>query len=270
VFVSSESKETGKKKCPVPSCSTYSSIKRGCFYSVPDHPIRRQAWIDALKLPNDCYSGTSICWKHFQDSDFVKEIITLTDIAECTFGQLKKNAIPTLCLPDDSNKNSVDSSSLIQDLIINETLEAENSLKNTGLKRKNTKKPSMSESKKGTMVCCQACGSYFEDISALSNHFEMRLQCRTKGNYDLFKMHGNYSTLPIPLPMQDQFPVSMSNSLPTPFPVSAQFPYSNFQVRHKGQIKTEGFVPIKSEVNNFENTGSFEGHSSLEYDPLAL
>ena len=50
------------------------------------------------------------------------------------------------------------------------------------------------------MVCCQACGSYFEDISALSNHFQMRLQCRTKGNYDLFKMHGNHLTLPIHLP----------------------------------------------------------------------
>ena len=200
----------------------------------------------------------------------MKEIITPTDIAECTFGQLKKNAIPTLCLPGDSNKNSVDSSSLIQDLIINETLEAENLLKNTGLKRKNTKKPSMSESKKVKMVCCQACGSYFEDISALSNHFQMRLQCRTKRNYDLFKMHGNHSTLPIPLPMQDHFPVSMSNSMPTPFPVSAQFPYSNSQIQQQSQIKTEGFVPIKSEVKNFENTGTFEGHSAFEYDPLAL
>ena len=173
-------------------------------------------------------------------------------------------------MPGDSNKNSVDSSSLIQDLIINETLEAENSLKNTGLKRKNTKKPSMSESKKVKMVCCQACGSYFEDISALSNHFQMRLQCRTKRNYDLFKMHENHSTLPIPLPMQDQFPVSMSNSMPTPFPVSAQFPCSNSQIQQQSQIKTEGFVPIKSEVKNFENTGTFEGHSAFEHDPLAL
>ena len=146
---------------------------------------------------------------------------------------------------------------MIQDLVINETLEAENSLKNTGLKRKSTKQTSMSESKKVKMVCCQACDSYFEDISALSNHFQMRLQCRTNGNYDLLKMHGNYLPLPIPL---------LSNSMPTPFPVPAQFPYSNSQ----SQIKTEGFVPIKSEVKNFENTGTFEGHSSFEYDPLAL
>ena len=200
----------------------------------------------------------------------MKEIITPTDIAECTFGQLKRNAIPKLCLSDDSNKNNVDSSSLIQDLDINETLEADNSLKNTGLKRKNTKKPSISESKKVKLLCCQACGSYFEDISALSNHFQMRLQCRTKGNYDLFKIHGNHLTLPIHLPVQDQFPVSMSNSLPTPFPVSAQFPYTNSQIQPQSQIKTEGFVPIKSEVKNFENTGTFEGHSSFEYDPLAL
>ena len=200
----------------------------------------------------------------------MKEIITPTDIAECTFGQLKKNAIPTLCLADDSNRNDVDSSSLIQDLVINETLEAENSLKNTGLKRKNTKNPSMLESKNVKMVCCQACGSYFEDISALSNHFQMRLQCRTKRNYDLCKKHRNYSNHPIPLPMQDQFPVFMSNSMPTPFPASAQFPYFNSQIQQQSQIKTEGFVPIKSEVKNFKDTGTFEGHSSLEYDPLAL
>ena len=173
-------------------------------------------------------------------------------------------------MSDDSNKNNVDSSSLIQDLDINEILEADNSLKNTGLKRINTKKPSISESKKVKLLCCQACGSYFEDISALSNHFQIRLQCRTKGNYDLFKMHGNHLTLPIHLPMQDQFPVSMSNSLPTPFPVSAQFPYTNSQIQQQSQIKTEGFVPIKSEVNNFENNGTLEGHSSFEYDPLAL
>ena len=122
----------------------------------------------------------------------------------------------------------------------------------------------MSESKKVKMVCCFACGSYFEDISALSHH-QMHLQCRTKE-----KMHGNYSTFPIPLPMQDQFPVSMSNSIPTPFSVSVQFPYSNSQIQQKSQIKTEGFVPIKSEVDNFENTGTFKGHSSFEFDPLAI
>ena len=173
-------------------------------------------------------------------------------------------------MSDDSNKNNADSSSLIQDLDINETLEADNLLKNTGLKRKITKKPSITESKKVKLLCCQACGSYFEDISALSNHFQMRLQCRTKGNYDLFRMHGNHLTLPIHLPMQDQFPVSMSNSMPTQFPVSAQFPYTNSQIQQQSQIKIEGFVPIKSEVKNFENTGTFEGHSSFEYDPLAL
>ena len=179
---------------------------------------------------------------------------------------MKRNAIPKLCLSDDSNKNNAHSSSLIQDLDINETLEADNLLKNTGLKRKITKKPSISESKKVKLLCCQACGSYFEDISALSNHFQMRLQCRTKGNYDLFKMHGNHLTLP----MQDQFPVSMSNSMPTPFPVSAQFPYTNSQIQQQSQIRTEGFVPIKSEVNNYENNGILEGNSSFEYDPLAL
>ena len=36
----------GPRKCPVQSCDFRSS--KG-FYNIPDHPVRRQAWVEACK-----------------------------------------------------------------------------------------------------------------------------------------------------------------------------------------------------------------------------
>ena len=92
-----KSKKSLNRRCQVPSCSTVSLQQRG-FYKIPEHPVRRQAWIDSTKLPNDCSTSARICWKHFKYGDFMKEI-TPKDIAECTFGQLKKNVIPSEFMP---------------------------------------------------------------------------------------------------------------------------------------------------------------------------
>ena len=92
------------KKCPVLNCSTYTLRKSG-FYRIPEHPGRRKAWIQATGLPVDCPHTTVICWKHFKKSDFVKEI-SLTDVGECTFGQLQRNVVPSQNLPYDLYERS--------------------------------------------------------------------------------------------------------------------------------------------------------------------
>ena len=89
------------KKCPVLNCGT-STLKKYCFYRIPEHPVRRKAWIEATKLPIDCSPKTTICWKHFKFTDFTKEI-TNTDVAECNFGRLQYNVVPSRCLPNDEN-----------------------------------------------------------------------------------------------------------------------------------------------------------------------
>merc|ERR1712194_822925 len=75
--------ETGKVKikpkntqskyryCYVPKCTTYTF--RG-LYELPEHPIRKQAWIDACQFPTNTPKSAIVCWKHFQKSDFKSEI----------------------------------------------------------------------------------------------------------------------------------------------------------------------------------------------------
>ena len=82
-----------RHKCPVPNCGFVSA--RG-FFSVPEHPVRQKAWAAACELSSPF--NKPICWKHFGISDFKKEI-TDDDLRNFTFGQLKKNVIPTKHLP---------------------------------------------------------------------------------------------------------------------------------------------------------------------------
>ena len=42
------------------------------------------------------------------------------------------------------------------------------------------------------MVCCLHCRSYFQDIQALSNHVQIRVQCRIKENFDSLENHQNF------------------------------------------------------------------------------
>ena len=87
------------RKCPVESCDYHSA--KG-FYLIPEHPVRRQAWIDACKLPPTF--NKKICFQHFKVSDFINEI-TEEDIAQARFGKLKKNVVPSVHLPGDPGTN---------------------------------------------------------------------------------------------------------------------------------------------------------------------
>ena len=80
-------------KCPVPRCGFVSA--RG-FFQVPEHPVRQKAWAEACELSPPFKNP--ICWQHFGISDFKKEI-TQDDITNFTFGQLKKNTVPSKHLP---------------------------------------------------------------------------------------------------------------------------------------------------------------------------
>ena len=89
------------RKCPVSNCDF--KHQRG-FFNIPDHPVRRKAWAEACELP---VSGNRpICWKHFKISDFKKEI-SADDLERFTFGQLKKNVVPSQCLPGDAENVGV-------------------------------------------------------------------------------------------------------------------------------------------------------------------
>ena len=50
-------KERYPRKCPVPKCTTTANTG---FYSIPDHPKRKQEWLNACKLPSStkCYVGS--------------------------------------------------------------------------------------------------------------------------------------------------------------------------------------------------------------------
>ena len=81
------------RKCPVSNCDF--KHQRG-FFNIPDHPVRRKAWTEACELPVS--ANRPICWKHFKISDFKKEI-SADDLEKYTFGQLKKNVVPSQRLP---------------------------------------------------------------------------------------------------------------------------------------------------------------------------
>ena len=87
-------KKTQFRYCKIPSCDTYTV--RG-LYAIPEHPIKRQSWIEACNLPQDVSSSAKICWKHFQSNDFKSEI-DFENIKTCRFPTLKSGAVPSLLL----------------------------------------------------------------------------------------------------------------------------------------------------------------------------
>mgnify|MGYP001348497107 CR=1 FL=1 len=86
------------KKCHVPKCTTREN--RG-FYTVPEHPKRREEYLNACKMPPST-KDLKVCWKHFLPSDFKNEIDE-ESIAQFRFGSLKKNVVPSRNLPQDSD-----------------------------------------------------------------------------------------------------------------------------------------------------------------------
>ena len=98
------------RKCPVKSCD-YRSDKG--FYNIPEHPVRRQAWINACQLSPPY--NKKICYQHFRVTDFIKEI-TDEDIAQARFGKLKKWMVPTQNLPGDSEINSKEDTNIAENV----------------------------------------------------------------------------------------------------------------------------------------------------------
>ena len=85
-------------KCSVRFCPT--RAKRG-FYRIPEHPTRRHAWIIACKFPMDVKKSASVCWTHFQKSDFKTEMDP-QHVNELGMGLLELYAVPSLNLPEDA------------------------------------------------------------------------------------------------------------------------------------------------------------------------
>ena len=80
------------RKCYVSSCTTY-TVKG--LYIIPEHPVKRQPWIDACQFPANIPNSAKVCWKHFQKSDFKGDI----DESECHFPRIHTGTVPTLLLP---------------------------------------------------------------------------------------------------------------------------------------------------------------------------
>ena len=97
-YLKNKGKERYPRKCPVPKCTTTASTG---FYLIPDHPKRKQEWLNACKMPPST-KDFRICWKHFLPSDFKNEIDE-ESIAQLRFGNLMKNVVPSRNLPQDSD-----------------------------------------------------------------------------------------------------------------------------------------------------------------------
>ena len=104
------------KYCYVPKCTTYTI--RG-LYALPEHPIRKWAWIDACQFPTNSPKSATVCWKHFQKSDFKSEI-DYENLSTCHFPRLHTSAVPTLLLPgfsliyESPKKNEINEESIAQ------------------------------------------------------------------------------------------------------------------------------------------------------------
>lgn len=89
-------KRTYFTTCPVQGCPTRTARKG--FYLIPEKPDRRQAWLDACKLPQSTARTAKICYRHFLISDFRNEQ-TEESISQFQFGRLKENVVPSQNLP---------------------------------------------------------------------------------------------------------------------------------------------------------------------------
>ena len=103
-------KKSQYKSCYVPNCSTYTI--RG-LYLLPEHPVRKQAWIDACQFPANTPKSAKICWKHFQKSDF-KDDIDYENLSTCHFPRIHTSTVPSLLLP--GSETEPEPESLLPDL----------------------------------------------------------------------------------------------------------------------------------------------------------
>ena len=87
------SKKERFRHCDVPNCHTYTV--RG-LYLIPEHPVRRQTWIDICKF-GKVTNRLLVCYKHFKQSDF-KSDIDYENIGTCHFPCLNIGAVPSLHL----------------------------------------------------------------------------------------------------------------------------------------------------------------------------
>ena len=80
------------RHCAIPFCDTFAA--RG-LYTIPEHPVKRQAWIEACKFTSEPPKRVQICWKHFKNSDFKSEI-DLENLESCHFPRLHSSAVPSV------------------------------------------------------------------------------------------------------------------------------------------------------------------------------
>ena len=102
-------KQARKRYCYVPNCPTY-TVKG--LYILPEHPVRKQAWIDACQFPANTPNSARVCWKHFQKSDFKSDI----DESACHFPRIHTSTVPTLLLPGSENEQEPEPEPVLPDL----------------------------------------------------------------------------------------------------------------------------------------------------------
>ena len=88
-----------KFRCAVKTCRSRGN--KG-FYQIPENPVRRKEWLDAMKV-TEAKSSAHICFRHFSLDQFRNPIfINTIDENRSIFGPLKKNAVPNQSLPGDT------------------------------------------------------------------------------------------------------------------------------------------------------------------------
>ena len=85
-------------RCPVQYCTTKSEHRKALYF-IPEHPKRRQDWLDACGISHSKTKEIAICWKHFRFEDFENE---------AGFGRLKKNVFPTQFPPTFVSRSHLD------------------------------------------------------------------------------------------------------------------------------------------------------------------
>ena len=65
------------------------------FYTILEHPKRRQEWIEAFKFSSESQKVHYICCKHFKNSDFK---IDYENLSTCRFPPLYPTAVPSFFL----------------------------------------------------------------------------------------------------------------------------------------------------------------------------
>ena len=69
-------------KCFIKNCKSGAGY---AFYKIPQDPVKRAEWIDACKFSYDIDYNAQVCWRHFQDSDFI------TDPHDMNYAKLVNN-----------------------------------------------------------------------------------------------------------------------------------------------------------------------------------